>query len=191
MQTREILLEVAGELLAEVGIERISTNMVCARAGLTPPALYRYFTNKYALIEALGARLMDRQNDVLIAWIDRYLTQGIETASANVEELMLETARVTDAQPGGVWIERALHATPTLAHIRVASHRFVTDKLTDAYAAHLPHVPRDAIWRRVRVAVELGYVTEELLHEESGISRDKIIAETARLLRFALRDWPD
>ena len=42
-QTRERLLDVAGELLAEVGIERISTNMIAARAGLTPPALYRYF----------------------------------------------------------------------------------------------------------------------------------------------------
>ena len=35
MQTRERLLDVAGELLGEVGIERISTNMICARAGVT------------------------------------------------------------------------------------------------------------------------------------------------------------
>src|SRR5678815_5337556 len=62
MQTRERLLDVAGELLGKVGIERISTNMICARAGLTPPALYRYFKDKYAVLEALGLRLMDRQN---------------------------------------------------------------------------------------------------------------------------------
>lgn len=46
--TYELLLNVAGELLAEVGIDRISTNLICARAGLTPPALYRYFDDKYA-----------------------------------------------------------------------------------------------------------------------------------------------
>ena len=44
----------AGALLAEVGIERISTNMIAARAGLTPPALYRYFADKYAVLEALA-----------------------------------------------------------------------------------------------------------------------------------------
>ena len=51
--TYDLLLDVAGQLLAEVGFERISTNMICARAGLTPPALYRYFKDKYAVIEAL------------------------------------------------------------------------------------------------------------------------------------------
>ena len=67
-QTYELLLDVAGELLAEVGIERISTNLICARAGLTPPALYRYFKDKYSVLEALGLRLMERQNAVLEAW---------------------------------------------------------------------------------------------------------------------------
>ena len=75
MQTRERLLDVAGELLGEVGIERISTNMICARAGVTPPALYRYFKDKYAVLEALGRRLMDRQNAVLFAWLDRSRTE--------------------------------------------------------------------------------------------------------------------
>ena len=31
--TRERLLDTAGELLAEVGMDRISTNMICERAG--------------------------------------------------------------------------------------------------------------------------------------------------------------
>ena len=67
-QTYELLLDVAGELLAEVGIDRISTNLICTRAGLTPPALYRYFKDKYSVLEALGLRLMERQNAVLEAW---------------------------------------------------------------------------------------------------------------------------
>src|ERR1700679_586070 len=72
VQTRDHLLDVAGELLGEVGFENISTNMICARAGMTPPALYRYFKDKYAVLEALGERLMARQNAVLFAWLDTY-----------------------------------------------------------------------------------------------------------------------
>src|SRR5580658_2946195 len=71
VQTRDHLLDVAGELLGEVGIENISTNMICARAGMTPPALYRYFKDKHAVLETLGQRLMDRQNALLFAWLDR------------------------------------------------------------------------------------------------------------------------
>lgn len=47
-ETYERILEVAAALLAEVGIERLSTNLICSKAGLTPPALYQYFPNKYA-----------------------------------------------------------------------------------------------------------------------------------------------
>ena len=54
VQTRDHLLDVAGELLGEVGFENISTNMICARAGMTPPALYRYFRDKHAVLETLG-----------------------------------------------------------------------------------------------------------------------------------------
>lgn len=64
-QTYDLLLNVSGELLAEVGADRISTNMICARAGVTPPALYRYFEDKYAVLEALGRRLMARRNEAL------------------------------------------------------------------------------------------------------------------------------
>ena len=59
-ETFERILEVTAQTLADVGIERLSTNLVCERAGLTPPALYRYFPNKYALLSELGQRLMQR-----------------------------------------------------------------------------------------------------------------------------------
>src|SRR4030095_16618054 len=92
LQTRERLLDVAGELLGEVGIERISTNMICARAGVTPPALYRYFKDKYGVLEALGRRLMDRQNEVLFAWLDRYAPQVLAALGEHTEDLLRETA---------------------------------------------------------------------------------------------------
>ena len=59
-ETVERILEATAAALADIGFERLSTNIVCARAGLTPPALYRYFPNKYALLYELGRRLMQR-----------------------------------------------------------------------------------------------------------------------------------
>jgi len=182
-ETYERLLDVAGALLGEVGIERISTNMIAARAGVTPPALYRYFGDKYAILEALGARLMARQNDVLEAWIARHSPCGIEALRGGIGDLLEETAKVTAAEPGAVWILRALHATPQLVHVRLESHRYVTDRLVEAYAAHLPDADRDALWRRLRIAVELGFAADEMLHEETRLSSDVVLEHVARLLQ--------
>ena len=181
-QTYDRLLAVAGELLAEVGVDQISTNLICTRAGLTPPALYRYFADKYAVLEALGRRLMDRQNAVLEAWIARHVDGGETTLRGNIEELLRETAVVTDAEPGAVWILRALHASPRLIHVRLESHRFVTDRLTDAYARHLSGVDRAELWRQLRLSVEIGFSAIEMLHEEEAMPRDEALAQVAALL---------
>src|SRR5579885_157414 len=170
VQTYERLLDVAGALLAEHGIERISTNQICARAGMTPPALYRYFRDKYAVLEALGRRLMNRQNAVLFDWLDRYAPQGLEALGEAVEELLRATAAVTASEPGAVWTLRALRAVPQLAHVRIESHRLVTDRMVEAYAPLLPDMARETLWRRVRISVEFGFAVDEMLNEETLIA---------------------
>ena len=54
--TFEVILTTAGELLAEVGFERLTTNLVCERAGLTPPA--RWGQEDY-LTQLFGASASD------------------------------------------------------------------------------------------------------------------------------------
>lgn len=185
VQTRDRLLDIAGELLGEVGIERISTNMISARAGVSPATLYRYFKDKYAVLEALGLRLMERQNKVLFAWLDAHKAGGLQALGDHVEDLLRATADVTSSEPGGVWIERAMRAVPQLAHVRVESHREVTDVMLDVYAPLLPNVSRKALWRRLRMTVEYGYAIDEMLNEEDRIPRDEIFREAAILLASA------
>jgi AcrR family transcriptional regulator len=182
-RTRERLLDVAGALLGDVGIERISTNLVAQQAGVTPPALYRHFRNKYDLLAALAERLMARQNAVLIDWLDRWRTQGL---TAQLPDLFRQTALVTDAEPGGVWIERALRAVPQLAPIRIASHRHVTDRIVEAMT--VPGADRAVLWRRVRLAVELGYAVDEMLHEEDRIDREDLFHDAARAIEAIFAD---
>jgi AcrR family transcriptional regulator len=55
--TRTAILEATAALLAEKGFEGVNTNVVAARAGVTPPAVYRYFPNKFALYHALAETL--------------------------------------------------------------------------------------------------------------------------------------
>ena len=165
-KTYDALLDATGRLLGEVGIERISTNMICERAGATPPALYRYFDDKYAIIATLAERLLVRQNGALEAWVARYRDAGLEVLADKTVELLRTMHDITGSEPGAVWIMRSLHAVPSLTHIRLQSHNLVADALTDIYLRYLPHVDRALLRRRVRLSVEFAYSIDEMLKEE-------------------------
>lgn len=101
-ETYERILEVTALTLADVGIERLSTNLVCRRAGLSPPALYRYFPNKYALLSVLGQRLMLRQNERVERWISAPALQASrQTLEQALRGLILDTHEVTRETAGG------------------------------------------------------------------------------------------
>lgn len=165
--TYELILDVAAQLLADVGVERLSTNMVCEQAGLTPPALYRYFPNKYALLCELGQRLMLRQNELIPKWITAQVLAG---SVADLEEalsgLLLDTYKVTKQTTGGVWILRALHAVPTLQKVRLESHAQVTEAQARLLTESFPDVPPKELALVGRIAVEMIYAGVELLFDE-------------------------
>lgn len=188
-RTYDMLLDAAGELLGEVGIERISTNLICERAGLTPPALYRYFDDKYAVIGALAERLMERQNVALQAWIALYARAGLAVLADRTIDLLRDMHAITSSEPGALWIMRSLHAVPNLTPIRLFSHNLVTDLLTDLYHAYLPHVDRAVLRRRTRLSVEFAYSLDEMLKEEA-VDVDKTF-EDAHFVFKAMFNYPE
>lgn len=166
-ETYERILEVTAQTLADVGIERLSTNLVCERAGLTPPALYRYFPNKYALLSELGQRLMQHQNAVVARWITRAALDGpLDGLERALEGLIVDTYEVTKNTPGGVWIMRALRAVPALQEVRLASHGAVAQEQARLLAQALPQAPLAELTLVSRTVVELIYATVEMIFDE-------------------------
>lgn len=166
-ETFERILEVTAQTLADVGIERLSTNLVCERAGLTPPALYRYFPNKYALLYELGQRLMLRQNELIPRWITaEVLTGSAEGLERAIQGLLLDTHRVTQDTVGGMWITRALRAVPALQKVRLESHEQVTAAQAELLSQAFPGVDVQELRLIGRIAVEMIYAAVELLFDE-------------------------
>lgn len=176
-RTMERVLAAAAELLEEVGFERLSTNMICKRAGLTPPALYRYFPNKYAVLKELGTRLMEAQNALLDDW-----DPGAEHMAAQIEHFLRETLAVTRRFKAGGWIMRSLHATPVLSDVRLDSHRRMAGLMTDKALARWPDLDRNAAFASARVGVEMGYALVEMLLDEPGIDENLALRSTAQML---------
>ncbi|WP_353227885.1 TetR/AcrR family transcriptional regulator [Novosphingobium sp.] len=174
------LLDTAALLLEELGFERLSTNRICAAAGLTPPAIYRYFPNKYAVLKALGERLMASQNAALDQWVT--LEFDPDDLPGSYRAMLNGQLAATRREIAGAWIMRALHATPVLAEVRHASHAAVTDMLSAWVAEQWPHIDGDAARRRVRLMVEFGYAVIEMLCERPDPDEAQTVDDAARIL---------
>ncbi|NRF65509.1 TetR/AcrR family transcriptional regulator [Aquincola sp. S2] len=181
--TFERILAVTAELLGELGIERLSTNLVCERAGLTPPALYRYFPNKYALLRELGERLMAVQNELLAAWATPQTMKLPRPAfERSVLVLFAQTLELTQQAPGGVWITRALRAVPALQEVRIGSHRQVTGLIEAAFMSAWPEADRERVRVLARLSVEASYATTEMLFDDPALDAQAVGTTLASMI---------
>lgn len=186
-RTYEAILNSAAELLVEVGVERISTNLIAERAGITVPALYRYFPNKYAVINALGAGLMDRQNRVFQLWFETHLAGGDSDLLSHIYDVLKLTYEVTLEQPGGLEILQSLRAVGPLQELRLTSHAMVAEQFSLFVAEILQTPVTEEILLQARVSVEVAYGTVEMALEDPSRSPEATMREGALMLEVYWR----
>ncbi len=177
--TFEKLIEAAQALLEESGIEALTSNAVVEKAGMTPPAFYRYFPNKHALLEELGRRLMERQNDIILEMqLDRPLTRDEFIA---ISKKMLErTVDVTRKFRGGYALLVSLRAIPELQHVRLISHEDMATVLADRAPAMGVGGTKRQLLAKSRLAIEVGYAALEMLFETGFRHQSLVLESTAR-----------
>jgi AcrR family transcriptional regulator len=182
--TFEMILSVAGDLLAEVGFERLSTNLVCQRAGLTPPALYRYFPNKYAILGELGRRLMEAQDQAVFDWIEGGGLEAdtIEEAIDQNRRIQETVNQITRDMPGGVWILRAMRAVPLLQDIRIASRDKVARHTAERLLEQHPHSSTEEVYAATRITTELMFAATEMVLEEPDVDEALVTREVCSMV---------
>src|SRR5882757_577137 len=181
--TYEVILATAGEMLSDMGFEQLTTNAICQRAGLTPPALYRYFPNKYAILKELGDRLMSAQDHVVLDWIDSGGLAGdtVEARLASSIAIHERIVGITRAFPGGAAIARALRAVPMLQRLRFESRDMVAEHFLMAVRTRYPNTPEQRLRVAMRMVVELNYAATEMLVEEPDRDTDTLLQEVCLL----------
>jgi len=188
-RTYEAILAAAAELLVEVGVERISTNLIAERAGITVPALYRYFPNKYAVLNALGAVLMDRQNRVAEQWFDEHLAAGnAQQLLADVYLLLKLTYDVTLQQVGGLEIIQSLRAVAPVQELRLESHRLVGTKFLETMVDLFGEAYREVLQVPTRMTIDMGYAVVEMALEDNHLDADEVLHQGARFIESYWRD---
>jgi AcrR family transcriptional regulator len=189
-RTYEAILVAAGELLVEVGVERISTNIIAERAGITVPALYRYFPNKYAVLNALGSVLMDRQNVVFQQWFEQYLGEegGPQLLLGHIYELLKLTFDVTREQTGGLEVIQSLRAVGPLQELRLTSHRLVASQFAAMMAELLERPVDELLSMQARLSIDTGYAIVEMALEDDSLSVEQTLRQGALMIQLYWRN---
>ncbi|MFD7902716.1 TetR/AcrR family transcriptional regulator [Kitasatospora sp. NPDC059747] len=137
--TRERIVKAAAGLLGEHGPAAVTTRRVAQEAGLQPPALYRLFEDKEALLDAAAehvfaehvagketaARSDDPVADLRAGWDTQV---GFGLANPYVFGLLIDPARAreTPAQVRGVRIlAERVHRVAAAGRLRVSEERAV------------------------------------------------------------------
>ena len=166
-------------------MERISTNIVAERAGITVPALYRYFPNKYAVLNALSASCMDRQNAVFQQWFDQYLEQGDPQLLADdIYGLLKGTYDVTQEQVGGLEVMQALRAVEPLRDVRLASRRLVASQFATFASAFLGRPADRLVITQAQLTIDSSYAIVEMAMEGQSLWAESILREGARMIQL-------
>ncbi|MFV0276998.1 MAG: TetR/AcrR family transcriptional regulator [Parahaliea sp.] len=190
-RTCDNILSAAAALLVEVGVERISTNLIAERAGITVPALYRYFPNKYAVLYALGADLMDRQSAIFEQWYEYHLdTSGVAVLLDNIHSVLMETYAITRDQVGGREITQALRAVQPLQGLPRESHQLMSTR----FAARLSLVigsqvvDGGAMLAHARLSVATCYALVEMALADTREDAELILRQGGRMMALYWRD---
>ena len=188
--TFEAILTVSGELLGEVGIERLSTNMIARRAGMTPPSLYRYFPNKYAILHEMGRRVLAAEDAIVLDWLTAGGADGLasveEIAARNVE-MLREVRQAVRNQPGGVWILRVMRAVPVLREVRAASLQLVADALYARLLAASPATDPARLRAATLLITNLTSAANEMMIDDPSLEQS-IAGELARMVALYSHD---
>lgn len=178
-------------MLAEVGFERLTTNRICEQAGITPPALYRYFPNKYAVLKTLGERLMSVQDDAVRDWMRNSQAgdDSIEFWIDRIESLQKKLIDVTKAFPGGMAIMRGVRAVPLLQELHRRSRETVAKSLLLILQNRHPTVPVVRLHTAARLVAELSSSVTQMAIEEPHASVPFLVYETAFLFALYFRSF--
>jgi len=188
--TFETILAVTGELLGEVGVERLSTNIIAERCGITPPALYRYFPNKYAILREMGRRLLAAEDEIVLEWLNAGGADGAATLEQDVQRNADMLRRVRDAaraQTGGIWMLRVMRAVPILREARAESIQLVSSAIYDRLRAIWPDADEGRLRAATLLSTNLTAAANEMMIEDPALE-DSVADEIARMMALYYRD---
>ncbi|MEV3854650.1 TetR/AcrR family transcriptional regulator [Streptomyces sp. NPDC050095] len=175
------ILDACAQLLDEGGYDGLSTRAVATRADVPIGSVYRFFSNKRALVDALAQRNLESYAERVAARLGGIATDDWRGA---MDAILDEYLAMKRTAPGFSLVDFGTQI-PVGDPESDPNHR-VADTLTDLLAPHLGRTPDAALRRTFLVAVETADALVRLAFRLDPTGDEAIIAETRELLRAYL-----
>lgn len=183
-KTYHRILSETAKLLESQGLESISTNIIAAQVGISVPALYRYFPNKYAIIYTLAARLSDDQNQILVDWYSQYIaplgSQALDLR--HLDKLLSATLKVNQQHTAALSIIRTMRALPQLQALRLQSHSNMANLLLEALAQQYSKTVTPTLSAQFRLLLEVANSALDMALEDDELPNKLLLQETQQLI---------
>ncbi|MDN3270024.1 TetR/AcrR family transcriptional regulator [Streptomyces sp. MA15] len=175
------ILDACAGLLDEVGYDGLSTRAVAERAGVPIGSVYRFFTGKRQMADALARRNLERFTERVTERLAAAGDRGWRHAMDVVLDTYLDMKRTA---PGFSLVEFG-NQIPVGARRAEPNHR-VADRLAALLSGYLGRPADDDLRRTFLVAVETADTLVGLAFRTAPEGDEKIIAELRALLRAYL-----
>lgn len=174
----DLLLQVARDLLLEVGFESFTCEEVAHRAELPIGTLYQFFANKYVIVCEL-----DRQDAVAVREELQRFADEIPTLDwlRFLNRLIDHMARLWTDDPSRRAVWHAVQSTPSTRATAAVTERELAAGVAAALAPLTPGTPRE---RRQIMAEVLVHVVYSMLNFSirDGQAHAEAVVELKRLL---------
>lgn len=142
-QTRDEILDALAALLADRGVDEVTTREIARAAGVSERTVYRHFPDRTALVEGLTSRFVDSSDRVPV------VPERLE----DVKPLVVELMRVLEAHDVEAQAEALLNADPRRYSESTRAHTRQFRELVEATFPDLDDGQQASIAAVVRVLV--------------------------------------
>ncbi len=171
----EEILSAAGDLFAEVGYDKATTNMIAARAGMSPGSLYQFFPNKEAITEAFAADATDHLHQVY----DTLLSSEVIALPlrAFIDTLIERLVAFNRNHPGYLALELGSTLSSPLARVLADLHQGLLTHLNTLFAARWPQSTQEQRRLPLLVSYRLFLVLLPLILQDDGEDQHALVRE--------------
>jgi AcrR family transcriptional regulator len=175
------ILDACAELLDETGYEQLSTRAVAARADVPIGSVYRFFSNKRALADALARRNLDSYAERITGRLAAIPSADWRSA---IDAVLDEYLAMKRSVPGFALVDFGAPA-PVHDPASDANHR-VAERLAELLSGHLGRTADEDLLRTILVCVEAADALLQLAFRTDPSGDPAIVVETRVLIQAYL-----
>lgn len=188
---RNLILDTAADLLSEFGAEAINTNALADRAGISVGSVYQYFSNKEAILTALGERYMQQLGSNTVAALQQDVS-GLDFA-AMVDRVIDPMVAFERRHPAFRHLSAGQEGEGTLAIAAKQVDQEILMTIYDLLLRICPDLKPTQNWQIARMMKALYKSMSYLIQQEKEIENEggdvnHMIADLKRMMAAYLED---